>query len=67
MVYEFEITTEGLQALEEWHRRSGASAWDPGAKQAAYDKIPPVWRVQDGGTVPATYETHADNLRIVQS
>ena len=42
-------------------------AWDPEAKQAAYAEAALVWRVQDEGTVPITYETHADNLWLVQS
>ena len=42
-------------------------AWDPKAKQAAYTKAALVWRVRDDGTVPISYDTHADNLWIVQS
>lgn len=42
-------------------------AWDPEARRAAYARVAPVWRVRDDGTVPVTYETHADNLWLVQS
>ena len=42
-------------------------AWDPEAKRVAYTAAALVWRVRDDGTVPVTYETHADNLWIVQS
>ena len=42
-------------------------AWDPEAKQTAYAEAALVWRVRDDGTVPITYETHADNLWLVQS
>lgn len=42
-------------------------AWDPEAKRVAYTAAALVWRVRDDGTVPVTYETHADNLWLVHS
>lgn len=42
-------------------------AWDPEAKRAAYTGAAVVWRVRDDGTVPVTYDTHADNLWVAQS
>lgn len=42
-------------------------AWDPEAMRTAYSVAASVWRVRDDGTVPVTYETHADNLWLVNS
>lgn len=42
-------------------------AWDPEAMRIAYSEAASIWRVQDDGTVPVTYETHADNLWLVHS
>ena len=42
-------------------------AWDPEAMRTAYSEAASVWRVRDDGTVPVTYETHADNLWLVNS